>query len=87
MERRLSRATTRTRRSAKGAAAYPLLRSDQIVHSPETGVRYRVERLLGFGGYGQVYLSRRVTPASDIPEVLCIKISPYILAFTADPRP
>ena len=81
MERRLSRATTRTRRSAKSAAAYPLLRSDQIVHSPETGVRYRVERLLGFGGYGQVYLSRRVTPASDIPEVLCIKVSPYIDAW------
>jgi serine/threonine-protein kinase len=51
------------------------------VHSPETGVRYRVGRLLGFGGYGQVYLSRCLAPSARIPEVLCIKISPYIDAW------
>jgi serine/threonine protein kinase len=48
------------------------------VLSPETGVRYRIARLLGFGGYGQVYLSRRLGASSGIPEVLCIKVSPYI---------
>jgi serine/threonine-protein kinase len=51
------------------------------VRSPETGVGYRVGRLLGFGGYGQVYLSRRLGPGSEIPESLCIKISPYIDAW------
>jgi serine/threonine-protein kinase len=53
----------------------------QIVHSPETGVAYRVERMLGFGGYGQVYLCRRIVPSSAIPEILCIKISPFIDAW------
>ena len=51
------------------------------MHSPETGVGYRVGRLLGFGGYGQVYLSRRIAPSPEIPETLCIKISPYIDAW------
>ncbi len=77
MEKRFSQATTRTRRPARSAAT-PLLTPGQIVSSPETQVRYRVERLLGFGGYGQVYLSRRLGASSEIPEVLCIKASPYI---------
>ena len=81
MAKRLSLATTRTRRSARNAAASPLLAPAQIVHSPETEVAYRIERMLGFGGYGQVYLCRRLVPSSEIPEVLCIKISPYIDAW------
>jgi hypothetical protein len=76
MEKRLSQATTRTRRPARAAA--DLLTPGQIVFSPETEARYRVERLLGFGGYGQVYLSRRLSSSSQIPEILCIKVSPYI---------
>src|SRR5260221_8579303 len=81
MKNRFSQATTRTRRSARSAAAVPLLTPDQIVQSAETGARYRVDRLLGFGGYGQVYLSKRLGPSSKIPEVLGIKVSPYIDAW------
>jgi eukaryotic-like serine/threonine-protein kinase len=77
VEKPLSQATTRTRRPGRSAAS-PLLSPGQIVFSPETVARYRVERLLGFGGYGQVYLSRRLGTPSEIPEVLCIKVSPYI---------
>jgi serine/threonine-protein kinase len=77
MEKRFSQATTRTRRPARSAAA-ALLSPGQILLSPETVARYRVERLLGFGGYGQVYLSRRLGASPEIPEVLCIKASPYI---------
>jgi len=84
MEKRLSQVTTRTRKPAAIGGAVSLLAPDQIVHSPETGVRYRVGRLLGFGGYGQVYLSRRIVPSSGIPDTLCIKISPYVDAWVRE---
>jgi serine/threonine protein kinase len=81
MDKRLSQATTRTRRSAGTDNAFPLLTPDQVVLSPETGARYRVGRLIGIGGYGQVYLSKCVAPSPGVPDVLCIKISPYIDAW------
>ena len=77
MEKRFSQATTRTRRPARSSAS-PLLTPGQIVFSADTEERYRIERLLGFGGYGQVYLSRRLATSSTIPETLCIKASHYI---------
>ena len=80
MRQRVSQATTRTRRSARTDATR-LLSPAQIVHSPETGIAYRIERMLGFGGYGQVYLSRRLVRSSEIPEILAIKISPFIDAW------
>jgi serine/threonine-protein kinase len=45
------------------------------VASPASGLRYAVERFLGEGGFGQVYLARRLGYSSSIPETLCIKIS------------
>jgi serine/threonine-protein kinase len=74
MDRRLSQATTRTRQSVRGPGS-ALLAADEVVQSSESNLRYRVGRMLGFGGYGQVYLARRLDRASGIPEVLCIKAS------------
>src|SRR5512139_212222 len=63
------------RPTARSAAALPLLARGQVLHSPETGALYEVERLLGAGGFGQVYLSRRLGRSREIPESLCIKVS------------
>jgi serine/threonine protein kinase len=55
-----------------------LLVPEQIVVSPETKLQYRIERLLGEGGFGQAYLARRLGRSSLVPEQVCIKVSPRI---------
>jgi serine/threonine protein kinase len=76
---RLSAATTRTRPlAAAGSPVRHLLALQQVIESPETGLTYRVERLLGQGGFGQVYLARRLGRSSRVPLVLCIKVSENI---------
>jgi serine/threonine-protein kinase len=55
-----------------------LLTARQVIVSPETGLPYRIERLLGKGGFGEVYLARRLAPSSEVPEEVCIKVSDSI---------
>ena len=75
-----SAATTRvarahnTRLEHRGA----LLRRAQVITSPETGLEYDIDRLLGEGGFGQVYLARRLGRSADVPDVVCVKVSPRI---------
>ena len=52
-----------------------LLVPKQVIASPESGLEYRIERLLGQGGFGQVFLAARRGRSQRVPEVVCIKVS------------
>ncbi len=73
-------ATTRTARSGFVRRTHhrDLLEAGQRIVSPESGLTYRVERLLGQGGFGQVYLARRLGRSDEVPETVCIKASRHI---------
>ncbi len=55
-----------------------LLVPPEVVVSPESRIEYRIDRLLGSGGYGQAYLATRIGRARGIPTTVCIKASPHI---------
>ena len=75
-----SNATTRTATVGRVPAKRPgyLLVPGQVVQSPETGLDYRVERWLGEGGFGQVYLAKRLGRSTVVPQTVCIKVSARI---------
>jgi serine/threonine-protein kinase len=70
-------------RSLRGAHARlpALLAHGQVVTSADTGLQYRIDRLLGEGGFGQVYLAARLGRSGVVPETVCIKVSPRIDAW------
>jgi eukaryotic-like serine/threonine-protein kinase len=74
----LSQATTRSRPSHEPRRTQPLLSHDQVIVSPQTQLSYRIGPLLGAGGFGQVFLARRVGRSAAVPEIVCIKISPHM---------
>lgn len=77
---RTTAATTRPMgsRGMRLAPGHRLLAPGQVVTSPESRLRFEVQRLLGVGGFGQVYLARRLSHSSTVDGTVCIKISARI---------
>ena len=71
-------ATTRTASSTRVPRGKRLLDEAQLLTSPESGLQYRIEQLIGEGGFGQVYLATRLGECATVPEVVCIKVSTRI---------
>jgi hypothetical protein len=73
-------ATTRATQSLQRFARQSqyLLVPQQVITSPESGLQYRIERLLGQGGFGQVFLAARQGRSQKVPAVVCIKVSSHI---------
>jgi serine/threonine protein kinase len=72
-------ATTRTTRTLRRTAdTGGLLTVHEVIGSPGGRVQYRIERLLGEGGFGQAYLARRLGRSPTIPSTVCVKVSTHI---------
>jgi hypothetical protein len=73
-------ATTRATASihVPQAGTGQLLVPTQVIFSPETKLQYRIERMLGAGGFGQAYLATRRGRSATVPEQVCIKVSARI---------
>ena len=74
-ERPVRSFSSATTRSAEPARVTPdptrrLLSPGQTIQSPETLLAYRVERFLGEGGFGQVYLARRLGRSSVVAQAV-----------------
>jgi serine/threonine-protein kinase len=75
----ISKATTLAMSAAARAArGKALLLPQQVITSPETRLQYRIDSLLGQGGFGQAYLATRVTRSRAVPAVVAIKASEHI---------
>jgi serine/threonine protein kinase len=76
--RNLTSATTRAVTGVPAARAGRLLAHGDDVAGPATKGRYFIERFLGEGGFGQVYLARRAGRAAAVPDTVCVKVSSHM---------
>lgn len=75
MPRSNTSATTRAATLPGDRSTLALLGTGQIVHSVESRLSYRIGRMLGQGGFGQVFLATRIGPSTSVPDTVCVKVS------------
>jgi serine/threonine-protein kinase len=73
----VSAATTLSMPGGIRLAGY-LLVPTQVIASSETRLQYRVDRLLGEGGFGQAFLASRLGRSRAVPATVCIKVSEHM---------
>ncbi len=79
------RATTRTAtRTAPRRRREDLLDGGQVIESPHTHVRFRIERKLGEGGFAQVFLATRLGRSQTVPREVCVKVSTHVEAWVRE---
>lgn len=52
-----------------------LLQTGHRLTSGESGLTYRIGKLVGQGGFGQVFLATRLGASDAVPDTVCIKVS------------
>jgi serine/threonine-protein kinase len=78
------RARTRTARAAIPRRREEWLHVSQVIESAHTRLSYRIEQLLGEGGFGQVFLATRLGRSGTIPRQVCVKVSPHVDAWVRE---
>jgi hypothetical protein len=69
-------ATTRSTRSVLATlTGGAMLARGQVVASAESRLSYRIGPLIGQGGFGEVYLARRLGRSQAVPQTVCIKVT------------
>ncbi|MDQ2871137.1 MAG: protein kinase [Acidobacteriota bacterium] len=66
-----------SRRALLARSGFLLVPPESIV-SPESRLEYRIDRMLGEGGYGQAYFASRIGRSRKVPASVCIKASEHI---------